>query len=73
MIDAGKIDPQRRPMPDAAAFHCVLGKLAHGNGDRQKAIDSYVAALKLNPLMWDAYERLCDLGITAMSDSATLH
>ncbi|KAL9053545.1 MAG: hypothetical protein Q9162_004712 [Coniocarpon cinnabarinum] len=58
----GKCDSARRPTPDAAAFHCVLGKLEQGNGDRQKAINSYAAALKLNPFMWDAYERLCDLG-----------
>lgn len=59
-----KGDAQRRPAPDAAAFHCILGKLAHGNGDIKKAVDCYVAALKLNPFMWDAFERLCDTGMT---------
>lgn len=48
---------------DAAAFHCVLGKLLHGNGDIKRAVACYVAALKLNPFMWDAFQRLCDTGV----------
>ena len=58
-----KSDAQRRPTPDAAAFYCILGQLAHKNGDIKKAVESYAAALKLNPFMWDAYERLCDTGM----------
>jgi anaphase-promoting complex subunit 3 len=49
-------------VPDAAACHCILGKLYAAHDNNQKAIDSFVAALKLNPFMWDAFTGLCDLG-----------
>ena len=70
---AAKADYQRWPLPDVAAFHCLLGKLAHGSGDVEKAIKSYAAALRLNPFMWDAFERLCDTGtiICGFSEKAT--
>jgi anaphase-promoting complex subunit 3 len=55
-------DVSRRHLPDAAACHCLLGKLYNRYGDTKKAVDSYIEALKLNPFMWDAYTDLCDLG-----------
>lgn len=55
-------ETSRRHVPDAAACSCLLGKLYAAHGDTQKAIDNYVAALKLNSFMWDAFTGLCDLG-----------
>jgi anaphase-promoting complex subunit 3 len=55
-------ETSRRHVPDAAACSCMLGKLYAAHGDTQKAIDNYVAALKINSFMWDAFTGLCDLG-----------
>ncbi|KAL5118702.1 anaphase-promoting complex subunit cdc27 [Pleosporales sp. CAS-2024a] len=55
-------ETSRRLMPDAAACYCMLGKLYAASDDHQKAIDNFVAALKLNSFMWDAFTGLCDLG-----------
>ena len=55
-------ETSRRHVPDAAACYCMLGKLYAAHGDSQKAIDNYVAALKINSFMWDAFTGLCDLG-----------
>ncbi|KAL9612796.1 MAG: hypothetical protein Q9167_002631 [Letrouitia subvulpina] len=56
-------DSRRQHLPDAAAVHCLLGKLWQGQRNLDKAIDSYAEALKLNPFMWDAFLSLCDLGV----------
>ncbi|OAA81826.1 Tetratricopeptide-like helical [Akanthomyces lecanii RCEF 1005] len=50
--------------PDAAAMHCLLGKLHRANGDLQRAADAYAQALLANPFMWDAFTNLCDSGVT---------
>lgn len=57
------MDTPKRYVPDAAAVHALLGKLLHGNGDVTRAIDCYVRCLKLNPFMWDVFERLCATGM----------
>lgn len=56
-------DTKRQQIPDAAAFHCVQGKLWHAHRDTNKAIECYAEALKLSPFMWDAFLGLCDLGM----------
>jgi anaphase-promoting complex subunit 3 len=55
-------ETSRRHVPDAAACYCILGKLYAAHDNNQKAIDNFVAALKMNPFMWDAFTGLCDLG-----------
>ncbi|KAF2263263.1 TPR-like protein [Lojkania enalia] len=55
-------DISRRHIPDAAACYCLLGKLWNAHGDTKKAVDYYIEALKLNPLLWDAFTDLCDIG-----------
>lgn len=61
----GKHTPtSRAASPDAAALLCLLGKLYRGYDDRKKAIGCFEEALKLNPLMWDAFTILCDMGVT---------
>ena len=54
----------RAANPDASALLCLLGKLYRGYDDRTKAIGCFEEALKLNPLMWDAFVILCDMGVT---------
>ncbi|KAI4237781.1 MAG: hypothetical protein LQ352_007919 [Teloschistes flavicans] len=54
---------RRQHLPDAAAIHCLQGKLWQSHRDSTKAIESYAEALKLNPFMWDAFIGLSDLGV----------
>lgn len=54
----------RVPHPDAAACNCLLGKLYRGYDDKKKAVECFEEALKSNPLMWDAFTSLCDMGVT---------
>jgi len=49
-------------LPDAAAMHCLIGKLWQAQNDNKKAIDSYVAAVKANPFLWEAFTGLCNTG-----------
>ena len=56
-------DSRRQSLPDAAAVHCLQGKLFHAYGDAHQAIACYADALKVNSLMWDAFIGLCDLGV----------
>ncbi|KAL8824465.1 MAG: hypothetical protein Q9170_008145 [Blastenia crenularia] len=56
-------ESRRQHLPDAAAIHCLQGKLWQAHHDSTKAIESYAESLKLNPLMWDAFIGLCDLGV----------
>lgn len=52
----------RYSLPDAAAIHCLLGKLHFAWNNKQKATRCFEEALKLNPFMWDAFTNLCDMG-----------
>lgn len=54
----------RIPYPDAAACYCLLGKLYRGYDDKTRAISCFEESLKTNPLMWDAFTSLCDMGVT---------
>lgn len=53
----------RIPHPDAAACQCLLGKLYRGYDDKLKAVTCFEESLKANPLMWDAFTQLCDMGV----------
>ncbi|KAK4190129.1 hypothetical protein QBC35DRAFT_112823 [Podospora australis] len=53
----------RAPYPDGAAVSCLLGKLYRAFDDKKKAVPCFEEALKSNPLMWDAFTALCDMGI----------
>jgi len=50
--------------PDAAAVCCLLGKLYRAMDDKKKSVAYFEEALKMNPLMWDAFTSLCDMGIS---------
>lgn len=54
----------RIPYPDAAACNCLLGKLYRGYDDKDRAVICFEESLKTNPLMWDAFTSLCDMGVT---------
>ncbi|KAJ5485496.1 anaphase-promoting complex subunit cdc27 [Penicillium diatomitis] len=56
-------ETSRQHLPDAAAVHCLLGKLWKAHKDVEKAVDCYVESLKLNPFMWDAFLGLCSTGV----------
>ncbi|KAK1756226.1 hypothetical protein QBC47DRAFT_299006 [Echria macrotheca] len=53
----------RAPYPDAAAASCLLGKLYRAYDDKKKAVSCFEDALRSNPLMWDAFTILCDMGV----------
>ena len=55
-------DTDRKSLPDAAAIYCMIGKLWNASGEAKKAIDSYVAAVKANPFLWEAFTGLCNIG-----------
>ena len=46
----------------------LLGAIYSKTERPQKAIDCYKKSLKLNPLLWSAFERLCQLGKILMLD-----
>lgn len=53
----------RVPHPDSAVCNCLLGKLYRGYDDKNKAVACFEEALKVNPLVWDAFTSLCDMGV----------
>lgn len=40
----------------------MIGKLWNASGEAKKAIDAYVAAVKANPFLWEAFTGLCNIG-----------
>ncbi|KAL2842447.1 hypothetical protein BJX68DRAFT_244695 [Aspergillus pseudodeflectus] len=56
-------ETRRQNLPDAAAVICLQGKLWDAHKEHNKAVECYVAALKLNPFMWDAFVNLCETGV----------
>lgn len=62
----------RRHIPDAAAVHCLLGKLWMAHKDVKRAGEHFAEALKLNPFMWDAFSQLSEAGGSELFD-AKLH
>jgi anaphase-promoting complex subunit 3 len=55
-------ETRRQHLPDAAAIYTLQGRLFQAHKDMSKAVDCWVEALKLNPLMWDAFLGLCESG-----------
>lgn len=53
----------RAALPDAATVNCLLGKLYRGMDDKKKAAAYFEDSLRINPLMWDAFTALCDIGL----------
>lgn len=48
--------------PDLAIVHCKAGLLAAKASQKQEAIDSFYSALSIEPLLWEAWLGLCNLG-----------
>lgn len=62
-VAAGKRqDAPKRYTPDTAVILSLLGELLEARNDTKRAVECYVAALKLNPFMWDSFERICNSG-----------
>lgn len=54
---------QRSVIPDPSAFLVLLGKLYQGSGNVATAAEAYAMALSQNPFIWEALERLTEMGI----------
>jgi anaphase-promoting complex subunit 3 len=57
-----------KQFPDDAALHCRAGNMALKGNLPEKASANFLLALKLNPLLWEAFEGLCALGTSACSE-----
>ncbi|KIW59482.1 hypothetical protein PV05_03929 [Exophiala xenobiotica] len=55
-------ETRRQHLPDAAAVLCLKGKLWKAHKNIDQAVESWAAALKLNPFMWDAFAGLSESG-----------
>ncbi|KAK7887813.1 anaphase-promoting complex subunit cdc27 [Exophiala xenobiotica] len=55
-------ESRRQHLPDAAAVFCLKGKLWKAHKNIDQAVESWAAALKLNPFMWDAFAGLSESG-----------
>ncbi|XP_010913871.1 cell division cycle protein 27 homolog B isoform X1 [Elaeis guineensis] len=49
-------------VPNGAAGHYLLGLIYRYTGRRTCAVDHFMQALAIDPLLWAAYEELCILG-----------
>ncbi len=54
--------PPALQVPLGAAGLYLLGRVYRLVGRLQDAKEQYARALRLNPLLWSAYEELCSLG-----------
>ncbi|KKA28287.1 hypothetical protein TD95_001842 [Thielaviopsis punctulata] len=54
----------RAPTPDLSSVLCLLGKLYRGQDDKRRAVNSFEDSLKANPMQWEAFTNLCDMGVT---------
>lgn len=54
----------RSLLPDEATAMCLLGHLYRAYGDKRRAADCFENSLKANPFMWDAFQALCDMGVS---------
>ncbi|PNS18062.1 Protein bimA [Sphaceloma murrayae] len=52
----------RKHLPDAGIVWNLLAKLWRGHGDLHKAGECFIEAHRLNPLIWDSFTGLCDIG-----------
>ncbi|CAH1766223.1 7206_t:CDS:10, partial [Entrophospora sp. SA101] len=52
----------RNDNPDLASAYCLLGNLCKSSHRVNEAADYYIASIKSNPFMWEAFENLCKLG-----------
>ncbi|KAL1920559.1 uncharacterized protein VTP21DRAFT_936 [Calcarisporiella thermophila] len=58
----------RCKIPDEASVYCLLGMLCQKSNRTQQAIRYFRSALSLNPMLWQAYDALCQLGAPANPD-----
>lgn len=49
-------------VPNGAAGYYLLGRICVLSNRHESAIQYFAAALTLDPLLWCAYEELCNLG-----------
>ncbi|CAG8449157.1 6176_t:CDS:10 [Ambispora leptoticha] len=61
-------DPFRCDKPDESVVLCLLGALCRKTRNIDEAAQYYMACLKKNPFMWEAFEALCQLGKSSQID-----
>ncbi|CAG8517142.1 7634_t:CDS:2 [Ambispora gerdemannii] len=61
-------DPFRCDKPDESVVLCLLGALCRKTKSIDEAALHYMACLKKNPFMWEAFEALCQLGKSTQID-----
>jgi len=47
---------------DEAVLHLKAGEASLKGNAKEQALESFRRALKLNPLLWEAFEGMCTLG-----------
>ncbi|KIY66286.1 TPR-like protein [Cylindrobasidium torrendii FP15055 ss-10] len=57
-----------RQYPDEAAMYCRQGNMAMKGNMQDKAVVAFQKALALNPLLWEAFDGLCYLGVVSSVD-----
>lgn len=59
----GKHDAARRHcIPDQASVYCLLGHVYRKMNLKSQASECFHTSLRMNPLLWESYEALCQLG-----------
>ena len=53
-------------IPNGAAGYFLLGKICRLTKREEKAIEYFSTALRMDVLMWSAYQELCSLGELCM-------
>ncbi|KZT69078.1 TPR-like protein [Daedalea quercina L-15889] len=57
-----------KPFPEEAVLHCRAGMMAAKGNLTESATLSFRQALALNPMLWEAFEGLCSLGMVPAID-----
>lgn len=56
-----------RAFPENAALHCHAAASAAQGNQLDAAAASYEEALRLDPMVWEAFEGLCGLGMQSLA------
>lgn len=59
-------------IPNGAAGYFLLGRICKMTKRVEKAIEHFSTALRMDVLMWSAFEELCSLGMNTCIASALI-
>ncbi|KAH9934878.1 protein prenylyltransferase [Fomitopsis serialis] len=57
-----------KPFPEESVLHCRAGMMSAKGNLTESAVLSFRQALALNPMLWDAFDGLCSLGMVPEID-----